>query len=668
MSVVNLTSDQTYSTLSDAITASSANDVIQISAGTYVENFPNITHNLTIESVGGTAYLSNPQPDPPNGRAVLNVPGNLDVNLTISGLDISGAVDDASNPAASGGANGAGILFESGNGALVVENSRIHGNEDGILTGGANADSVNGMTVTITNSEIDNNGVPPTNVRFGYDHDLYIGAVTQFTITGSYVHDALGGHEIKSRALASTIENNVIADGSAPASYEIDLANGGTDIVTGNVIEKGPNSPQEHMVAFGEEGAYAGSSLNFSNNTIISNGSPNLLSVGAIALFNSTKDPVTGQTDPATMANDTFYGAITASRDVNGAPYDTVTGAHYLPLSQAPSYTAATPLCFLAGTRFLTDGGEVEVERLAIGDTAITLGRRPRRIVWIGKGRVLATRGCRSAATPVIVRKGAIDGNVPNSDLRITRAHGLYVDGALIPVEYLVNHRSILWDDRAQEVTLYHVELETHDVLIANGAPAESYRDDGNRWLFQNADTARGLAPREPCAPVLTGGAVVDAAWRRLLDRSGPRPGQVLTGDPDLHLIAGGKRVDALRRQGGGFAFRLPGSGGPMRLVSRAASPAELGLARDPRVLGVGIESLAVIQGRRCRTMQASDPGLVNGFHGFEPEAGVRWTTGDAVLPAWLFSGFSGAVELIVQIAGTTQYPDGDAGLERRAG
>jgi hypothetical protein len=61
MSIVDLTSGTTYARLSAAITASAANDVIQVSAGAYVENFPNITHNLTIESSGGLAYLSNPQ-------------------------------------------------------------------------------------------------------------------------------------------------------------------------------------------------------------------------------------------------------------------------------------------------------------------------------------------------------------------------------------------------------------------------------------------------------------------------------------------------------------------------------------------------------------------------------------------------------------------------------
>ena len=78
-----------------------------------------------------------------------------------------------------------------------------------------------------------------------------------------------------------------------------------------------------------------------------------------------------------------------------------------------------------------------------------------------------------------------------------------------------MNHRSITWDDRAQEVSIYHVELLTHDVLIADGAPAESYRDDGNRQLFRNANSGWGLPPQPACAPVLTGGPIVDAIWRR---------------------------------------------------------------------------------------------------------------------------------------------------------
>ncbi|WP_158932128.1 Hint domain-containing protein [Acidisphaera sp. S103] len=169
--------------------------------------------------------------------------------------------------------------------------------------------------------------------------------------------------------------------------------------------------------------------------------------------------------------------------------------------------TELTTLCFGPGTKIDTPNGEIRVENLAVGDTVRTLGNNgTRTITWIGVGKVLATRGHRSAATPVIVRANALGPKMPHADLRVTKAHSVYLDDVLIPVEFLVNHRTILWDDHAREVTLYHIELDAHDVVFTNGAPVESYRDDGNRWLFQNGNAGWDLPPLEPYAPVVTGG------------------------------------------------------------------------------------------------------------------------------------------------------------------
>ena len=177
------------------------------------------------------------------------------------------------------------------------------------------------------------------------------------------------------------------------------------------------------------------------------------------------------------------------------------------------------------------------------------------------------------------------------------------------------NHRSIEWDDRAQEVALYHVELQTHDILIANGAPAESYRDDGNRRLFRNANSGWDQPAKEPYAPVLTGGPIVDAVWQRLLDRAGPRPGLPLTDEPDLHLLADGIRVDAVVRAGHRFTFKLRGRPTRIAIASHGAAPQELGLSRDPRVLGVAIERLLLWQGARVTAIEAADDRLCEGFH-----------------------------------------------------
>ena len=319
--------------------------------------------------------------------------------------------------------------------------------------------------------------------------------------------------------------------------------------------------------------------------------------------------------------------------------------------------TIPAPLCFLPGSRIATPKGEVPVEKLEAGDVIVTLRGEARPVVWVGTGQVVATPGRRNAATPVIVRKGALAENVPNQDLHITKAHGLYFDHRLIPVEFLVNHRSILWDDEAKIVALYHVELGTHDILIANGAPAETYRDDGNRWLFRNVNTGWHLPPQPSCVPVVTGGPFVDAVWAHLLGRSGPRPGFPLTDDPDLHLMINGRRVDAATKRDKQYLFCLPPGLKSIRIVSRDAVPTELGLARDPRSLGVAVKRIQISQDARLVLIEASNDLLVNGFHDYELDGQLRWTTGDAELPGSLTSAFSGEAELVLQLASTTYYP-----------
>ncbi len=314
--------------------------------------------------------------------------------------------------------------------------------------------------------------------------------------------------------------------------------------------------------------------------------------------------------------------------------------------------------CFLAGTGIATPEGETRVEELAVGDMVRTIDGGVKRIVWVGVGRVLAVRGRRNAATPVIVRKGALADNVPQRDLRVSKGHAFYIDGVLIPVEFLVNHRSILWDDHAQEVTLYHIELETHDVVVANGAPAESYRDDGNRWLFHNANSGWDQPPKEPYAAVLTGGPVVNEVWRRLRERAGPRPGVPLTDDPDLHLLVNGQRTDPGFHNDFSYSFRLAARPDTVRIVSRASAPQELGLARDPRPLGVALRRIVLTQGRRVQVIEAEDERLNEGFHQFEAEENIRWTEGNAGVPEALFGHFNGPMELTLHLGCRTSYGD----------
>ena len=336
-----------------------------------------------------------------------------------------------------------------------------------------------------------------------------------------------------------------------------------------------------------------------------------------------------------------------------------VSNTAFAPQDTAPAFTATDFVCFLRGTAIATDKGQVTVQDIRIGDLVLTASGQFRPVKWIGFGKVLATRGWRNSSTPVIVRKDAIADNVPNRDLHITKNHSLFIDGALIPAEFLINHRSIRWDDQAKEVELYHIELETHDVIIANGVAAETYRDDGNRWVFHNNESGRHLSPQEACAQVLMGGPMVDAIWQRLLNRAGSAPDLHATTDPDLHLLVDGQRQNASEQHAGRYLFRLNRGCTTARIVSRASCPSELGVSRDHRLLGVAVRSITVVKGAdRRRLIQGSDPLLQDGFHSYEPAEDIRWTKGDALLPAELFAGCQGPIDILVVTAGANKYFD----------
>ena len=152
---------------------------------------------------------------------------------------------------------------------------------------------------------------------------------------------------------------------------------------------------------------------------------------------------------------------------------------------------------------------------------------------------------------------------------------------------------------------------------------------------------------------------MVDSVWRRLLHRAGPRHLPPMTDDPDLHLVVNGERVGVAEQRGSVRVFRLLCRPESVVIASRDAVPAELGLARDPRSLGVALQHIAVRQGAQFEVLKANDPRLVDGFHDYEATDDLRWTNGYAALPAGVFARLqSGGVEIVLTLAGATRYLD----------
>jgi Hint domain len=144
--------------------------------------------------------------------------------------------------------------------------------------------------------------------------------------------------------------------------------------------------------------------------------------------------------------------------------------------------------CFLSGTRIRTPRGEVPVEKLIIGTLVDSLNG-PLPVKWIGRRTFKkVSSSWHWSVAPIRVARFALDDQYPSRDLYLSPKHGLFVDGVLIPVERLVNGRSIApakMDD-TQVIEYFHIEFETHEVIFAEGAPAETLLITSDREGFAN--------------------------------------------------------------------------------------------------------------------------------------------------------------------------------------
>ena len=147
--------------------------------------------------------------------------------------------------------------------------------------------------------------------------------------------------------------------------------------------------------------------------------------------------------------------------------------------------------CFATGTTILTPDGERAIETLKPGDRVVTHDGRSTPAIWVARQTVANPRGVELGRKPVRIDAGALGPDLPNRPLTVTADHALLFGDMLINAGTLVNGTTIRLlplSELPTRFTWWHVELENHECVVANGVPAESFIDYVGRSGFDNYD------------------------------------------------------------------------------------------------------------------------------------------------------------------------------------
>ena len=291
--------------------------------------------------------------------------------------------------------------------------------------------------------------------------------------------------------------------GSIVTVYSDDFTGSGTvDITAGaglNVAQDSLAAPAIETVAVDFSGL--GGNLNVSGLSAGYGGTISNFAAGdSIYGADNAGDPlVLGYSDNLLTVTDTITGA---KQDfIFAGTYD---GADFRIQSSGSIYEITYAPCFATGTLIATPAGPVAVERLAANDRVELVTGGTARVVWIGHRR-------QTGGSVVRIRAHALGPRSPTRDLIVSDDHGMFIGGVLVPAGLLANGETVVREPSA-DITFWHVELERHAILLADGAPAESYLDTGNRRQFGNCaigyDPAAAIG--DPCAEMVFAGERLD--------------------------------------------------------------------------------------------------------------------------------------------------------------
>ncbi len=599
--------------------------LIEGNYGVYIKGAAGtVTNSATILGTAGAGVRLN------NGGNVGNNAGLIEARY--SGVYIKGAAGTVTNAATIVGTVSFGVILGSGGSV---------GNNAGLIEGYRGVE-ITGAAGTVTNAAT----ILGTH---GFGIELFAGGtvIDSGTISGAYGGGAVsfGGTGGNLLVLEQGYKLSGAVEGGVSATNTLELS-GSLGAVTVNY--NGLSLTNFQDVLFGAGG----------NETLKVSNTGGTLPV-TISGFGTTSDII----DLTAIGNDGSIASqsgtqvtITGSLGSETLQLDGSDGTNFTTVSDGASGTDLIA-CYRRGTRILTAAGEVAVEDLAIGDEVITFSGAARPIRWIGHraydGRFIAGN---RAVLPICIYAGALAEGVPARDLFVSPEHSLYIEGVLAQAKHLLNGATIEHAGNVERVEYFHIELESHDIVFADGAPAETFVDCDNRFMFHNGAEYALLYPDdgrpswEFCAPRLEWGSAELTEIRAALLERAAALGHTVDSDPDLHLVVDGETIPADTTGGGIYRFHVPAGSAAVWLASRSTVPAEMVAAsRDVRRLGVAVERFALNDADLSIEAWHGHAALSNGFH--EDEATHRWTDGLARLPESWLRPFAGAFTLELRLA-----------------
>jgi autotransporter passenger strand-loop-strand repeat protein len=494
-------------------------------SGGYISGLGSSTVNFQVPA-GGTEFAGS---GGTTTGTVIAAGGTLSVTVSgyASATQDSGQETISGNGSTASSAIGSGsVVMSGGTETLIADGVELGGTvlSGGVVdvaSGGAVSGLVvdNGGSVYYTPVYLSSGGVVSGLGNATTGTVVSSGAALYDTNSGNTIGAVLlsGGSELVTTGgaangtLVGSGATQIVAAGGIAANTVI---SGGTDILQA-ASNDGPVTFAGNGGTLVFDGAGTPSTQYFSVSGFVS-GSGDAIVLSGLAYISGASAVLSGGQITITDGGSTY--TIADPNDPAGTPFSTVNDGGVVEL--------LIP-CYANGTHILTTEGERLVEDIAVGDTVVTVrdgGPATAKVVWTGRRTIDILRYNKpEIVRPVRILAGAFGNNTPERDLRLSPHHAVYIDGALFEAVALINGITVIQEQTTRFVTYHHIELEQHDIMLAEGLPAESFLDTGNRDMFENTTGALQLHPdfRHPeaaptCAPLHRTGPEVAAVHARL--------------------------------------------------------------------------------------------------------------------------------------------------------